>query len=145
MTITATTPATERGVRTAVPFQDTRTASTTKAPIRFEERESVFVRRYTVVRPKGPDGWSLDRAETTWGMWGFTSSHRRKLRLPRSLDDRSREITLTHTPTAIAVTGQIPRGNYDMREMKRLTDELKERLFVELEATVAKRLRIPGR
>ena len=52
---------------------------------------------------------------------------------------------LTHRPTGIFVEGKHPFGYYDRKDWTRLTEELRERLFVELEKKVARNLRIPGR
>jgi hypothetical protein len=53
--------------------------------------------------------------------------------------------TMTHIPTGIEVTGEIPTGNYTKKQMRQLRQELEQKLFLELEAKVAKHLRIPGR
>ena len=52
---------------------------------------------------------------------------------------------MTHIPTGIEVTGEIPTGNYTKKQMRQLRQELEQKLFLELEAKVAKHLRIPGR
>jgi hypothetical protein len=52
---------------------------------------------------------------------------------------------MIHTPTKIQVEKEIPAGHYSKKEMKQLTEKLKEQLYKELEQKVAKHLRIPGR
>ncbi len=89
--------------------------------------------------------WTLNPAEVTWGTSGHTSTRRKKRRLSRQLDERSLEIKMTHLPTGIAVTGTVPEGHYSKREMLAAQNAVLEKLFVTLEAQVARHLKIPGR
>ena len=54
-------------------------------------------------------------------------------------------LTLRHVPTGVTIEGQTARGRYTRKEMGRLMDELKTRLWSDLERQVARHLRIPGR
>ena len=53
-------------------------------------------------------------------------------------------LTLTHLPTKVTVTGDVPNGHYARKQLARLRDELYEQLLLELEKKVAKVLRAPG-
>lgn len=90
--------------------------------------------------------WSLDPSEVSSGISGHTATdRRRRSRASRAVDRRDLQLTLIHRPTGLEVSGQIPEGRYSRQEMTRLRDALYRELFDELEALVAKRLRIPGR
>jgi len=91
------------------------------------------------------NAWHLDPAEVGWATDGSTSTRRRKRRLSRKLDNRSLRLRLTHIPTGISVSGEIPTGNYSKNEMKAAEEELSANLFNQLESKVARHLRIPGR
>jgi hypothetical protein len=47
-------------------------------------------------------------------------------------------------PTEAEVTGEVPEGHYSRKQLLALQDALYERLFLELEAKVARGLRVPG-
>ena len=89
--------------------------------------------------------WALDRAEVKGGMRGHTRTLRSTARQSRVLDIRSRSYFLVHSPTGLRGEGEMPEGHYSRGEMTRLTEELRERLFRDLEAQVARLLQIPGR
>jgi protein subunit release factor A len=54
-------------------------------------------------------------------------------------------MTLRHVPTGVTVEGRIARGQYTRKEMGQLMDELKTRVWSDLERQLARHLRIPGR
>lgn len=89
--------------------------------------------------------WHLNRAETDESRGSFTTGFRTSAQQGRSADRRDMWMKLTHRPTGIFVEGKHPFGYYDRKDWTRLTEELRERLFVELEKKVARNLRIPGR
>lgn len=89
--------------------------------------------------------WRLDAREVTSRAMGGSASGRRQARQSRALDLRSFVLELEHIPTGIVAKGDVPRGHYSRIEMKRLQDELRARLYRQLEDLVARRLRIPGR
>jgi len=94
---------------------------------------------------KKKSGWQLDWADVSSGRTDHTSTTRKKLRYSRALDERSRKCTLTHEPTGIKAVGTIPTGHYSKKHIQKLCDELFAKLFTELEAKVARALRVPGR
>jgi hypothetical protein len=78
--------------------------------------------------------------------WSQTSAGARSVnRASRASCVTSAECFLEHLPTKVRVSGDIPKGHYSRAEMTRLKAELFARLSAELEAEVAKLLRIPGR
>jgi hypothetical protein len=54
-------------------------------------------------------------------------------------------VSLTHRPTGVVVTGEVPRGNHSRAAMQRHVAELRAKLFVELNSAVARKMRLPGR
>jgi hypothetical protein len=89
--------------------------------------------------------WVLDPAEVDTFEMSSRSGGRRRAALSRALDTSAHQIRLTHRPTGVEVSGEIPQGNYARAEMTRLRQELRARLFAALEQAVARHLRIPGR
>jgi hypothetical protein len=57
----------------------------------------------------------------------------------------SYEIHLTHRPTGVKVTGKIGPAQRTKAEWQMAREKERDRLMVELERAVAKRLRLPGR
>jgi hypothetical protein len=88
--------------------------------------------------------WHLNPQEVARSASATCSGGRRKATQSRALDNRSKKYTLLHVPTGLEVSGEIPRGNYSRKEMNRLGEQLLQNLFNELEAKVAKKLRVPG-
>jgi hypothetical protein len=88
--------------------------------------------------------WHLNPDEVARSAMASCVGGRRKAARSRALDIRSKEYTLRNIPTGIEVSGTIPSGNYSRKEMNRLGEQLLQNLFQELEAKVAKKLRIPG-
>jgi hypothetical protein len=88
--------------------------------------------------------WSLNQEEVQ--MYGGSSNigGRKNPSQSRALDTTSLEWNLIHVPTGEKVYGEVPSGNYSKKEMKKLHEQLLEKLFKELEAKVAKKLRAPG-
>ncbi len=88
--------------------------------------------------------WNLDPKDVgsheSTGSSSYRGSHGR-LQTTRHLFS----YTLKHIPTGVLVSAKVPPGNYSRKEMRRLREQLYQQLFVELEAKVAKHLRIPGR
>jgi len=91
------------------------------------------------------EAWKLDPAEVSWGFQFSTTTGRNKRRQSRELDTRAAAVTLTHVPTGIEVTGNVPEGHYSKKAMQERRHELFGDLFWELEVKVARHLRIPGR
>ena len=89
--------------------------------------------------------WVLDPAEVDTFEMSSRAGGRRRAALSRALDTSGHQIRLTHRPTGVEVSGQIPQGNYSRTEMTRLRQELLASLFAQLEQRVAHHLRIPGR
>lgn len=89
--------------------------------------------------------WALDPAEVDAFEISGRSGGRRRAAHSRALDVSGSEIRLTHRPTGIAVAGEVPEGRYSRAEMTRLKEDLRARLFAELEQRVARHLRISGR
>jgi hypothetical protein len=88
--------------------------------------------------------WTLNRGEVAGGVVG-SSSTTKKGQFSRRLKRTSSRLSLTHIPTGINVTGEVPEGHYSKKEMRQLQSELYEKLFLQLEAKVGKHLRAPGR
>ena len=90
--------------------------------------------------------WHLDPSEVRTSSLASSSGKRhRSARDSRKLDERAITMRMEHAPSGLFVEGVIPEGHYSRKEMGRLYDELSARLFRELEAKVARHLRIPGR
>jgi hypothetical protein len=65
----------------------------------------------------------LDASDIALGWTGSSSGLRRKAtRSGRATTLTSRTLTLTHTPTGVTVSGEIPVGNYSRSELKRLAE-----------------------
>ena len=90
------------------------------------------------------DRWALDPKDIGEG-WSGHSSVKVFGNFERKLKVTSRTVNLTHTPTGIKVYGEIPDGHYSRKEMRSLTEKLREKLWAELENKVARHLKIPGR
>lgn len=60
-------------------------------------------------------------------------------------DTRSTVLTLTHRPTGLRVTGEVPESRYTNAQMNARQDALHQTLMADLTALVAKKLRLPGR
>jgi hypothetical protein len=89
--------------------------------------------------------WSMARTDVRETRVAANSSGRTKAAESRALDVTDVTITLQHVPTGIEVSGSVPPGHYSRSVMKTRREELRKRLFAELEALVGKRLRIAGR
>ncbi len=79
------------------------------------------------------------------GSGSHTGNRSRMTKQSRRLSITSKEITLTHTPTGVSVSGKVAQGHYSRREMQHLVAELRARLVIELHRAVARKLRLPGR
>jgi hypothetical protein len=91
--------------------------------------------------------WKMNPKEVATAAIGSMRSGRltsRRTKQPSSMDEKSKDLTLTHLPTGITVAGSIPVGHYSKKEMRQKVDDLTAKLFSELEIKVAKHLRIPG-
>ena len=87
----------------------------------------------------------LDPSDIALGWTGSNSGLRRKAtRSGRATTLTSRTLALTHTPTGMTVSGEIPAGNYSRSELKRLAEKLEATLIAELSTAVARKLRVPG-
>jgi hypothetical protein len=89
--------------------------------------------------------WALSPAEVLYSCSGVTRRGRAKAAQSRALDVTEATITLRHEPTGIEVRASIPPGHYARTRMRQMKDDLRRRLFTELEQRVARHLRIPGR
>jgi hypothetical protein len=89
--------------------------------------------------------WVLDPADVDTFETSSRASGRRRAALSRALDASAHLVRLTHRPTGVEVSGEIPQGNYSRTEMTQLRQELHARLLAELEQRVARHLRVPGR
>ena len=87
--------------------------------------------------------WKLDKGGVT-ADWS-TSSSGKSGQFSRRLKVTSARLTLTHASTGLSVKGEIPDGQYSKKEMRKLQEELYDRLFRTLEENVGKHLRVPGR
>jgi hypothetical protein len=89
--------------------------------------------------------FKLDPCEIGRSRFGSNSGLRRKAtRSGRANTLTSATVTLTHMPTGVSVSRDIPTGNRFRGELKRLQNQLEAELLVLLTAAVAKKLRIPG-
>jgi hypothetical protein len=89
--------------------------------------------------------WRLDPDEVERRSSSARSGGRAKLRQSRALDVSGVQMRLRHGPTGLEVEGVIAPGHYSRAELRTRRDALEERLFGQLEAAVARHLRIPGR
>lgn len=87
--------------------------------------------------------WTIEIAEVQAATTGHASGSYKKHKM-RADQVRSVEVTLTHVPTKIVVKGTVPEGNYTRTAMAKLKKAITLALLAELEAEVAKALRIPG-
>jgi hypothetical protein len=71
-----------------------------------------------------------------------SGTRHRSARDSRKLDKRTIIIRLEHVPSEQSVEGTIPEGHYSRGELRTLKDQLTSRLFRELEAKVARHLRL---
>lgn len=94
--------------------------------------------------PIGKTRWSLDPSDVTSGEMSTASGGRRKLRQSRKLDVRGSTVWMEHRPTGVRVEGSIEEGHYSRDEMRKLKEQLRHRLLLELEQEVARHLRVPG-
>ncbi len=87
--------------------------------------------------------WSLDQqgVSVDW----MTASTTKSGQFSRKMKLTSARLRLTHVSTGINVTGEVPKGHYSKKEMRRLQDELYEKMFAKLETLVRQRLRVPGK
>lgn len=92
--------------------------------------------------------WSLDRRQVTETRSAGVRTHKGSV-ANRSRADRGSVgpgwVRLVHRETGIEVSEEIPVGRYTRDELRRLQDDAIEHLYSELEAQVARALRIPGR
>ena len=87
----------------------------------------------------------LDPTDIALGWTGSNSGLRRKAtRSGRATTLTSRTLTLTHTPTGVTVSGEIPVGHYSRSDLKRVAEKLEGALIAELSTAVARKLRVPG-
>ena len=89
--------------------------------------------------------WSLDPSEVFESSTGGSIGSRGRAGLTREGSLTRATISLRHGATGVEVAGEVPEGRYTRGRMRELREELRRRLFVELEGLVARRLRIPGR
>lgn len=87
--------------------------------------------------------WHLDITEVAEDFFGASSG--KSGQFSRVLKTTSGTLSLTHTPTGITVTGEIPAGHYSKKTMQEKRKALKTALLAKLEDKVAKHLRISGR
>ena len=91
-------------------------------------------------------GLVIDRKDIAYSGSGPSVGSRSNMtKQSRVLAVTSKEITLTHTPSGVAVSGKVAPGHYSRREMQRLVAELHAQLLIELHHAVARKLRLPGR
>ena len=76
---------------------------------------------------------------------GASHSGRSKARFSRALGTSDCYFTFAHTPTGVKVSGRVISGQYSRKELTRLNQKLRERLYEELECEVAKFLKVAGR
>lgn len=92
--------------------------------------------------------WTLEPSEVSISWSSSLRSTRRRTGMARSSraeDTRSAVVRLVHRPTGLEIDGEIPSGHYSRNDMQQQKEALVTRLCPELEAQVAKHLRIPGR
>jgi hypothetical protein len=71
-----------------------------------------------------------------------TASGRRRLRRhSRANDLRSTTLTLTHRPTGLVLTGEVPEGHYSRKQMRDLVAKLEQDLLLKLAELVTKKSR----
>jgi hypothetical protein len=90
--------------------------------------------------------FAIDKKDIAYSGGGFSAGNRPKVtKQSRALSITSKEVTLTHKPTGVSVSGKITPGHYSRREMQRLVAHLHAQLLIELQHAVARKLRLPGR
>lgn len=90
--------------------------------------------------------WVLKAKEVCKTINSSNSGGRKKLtKSGRNQELREVEIILTHITTDLRVSGNIKKGNYSRKELMLLSNELEEKLFIELENKVAKYYKISGK
>ena len=68
--------------------------------------------------------------------WGWSGSSSGGSSFARKTKITSRRLWMVHNPTGIRVDGEVPSGHYSKKEMKQLTEDLKDNLLVKLEQKV---------
>jgi hypothetical protein len=91
-------------------------------------------------------GFKLDPRDVTWGIVGSSSGRTRPTRRSRAeTGSSSSRITLTHVATGVTVEGEVPSGRYTRGQMRTAKEQLHARLFSEIEAKVARHMRLPSK
>src|SRR5687767_3075393 len=67
---------------------------------------------------------------------------RSKARISRAASPSWLNLTLTHLPTGVQVTGRIPEGHYTRQSLAHLRDELQSSLLQELEPKAIRALKV---
>lgn len=89
---------------------------------------------------------SLDPRDVTWAWSGSRTGRRRRVsRASAAIDTSSWRLTLKHLPTQVEVQGEVPPGHYTNRQMQHEKERLWSALQEQLQAAVARHLRLPGR
>ena len=89
--------------------------------------------------------WTLNKSEVNLLKMVFSDGKRKKAtKVSRNYVESKTTLFLEHLPTAEKVEGTIPIGHYTRDEMKLITYKLYQKLFLELEKKVAKKLKIAG-
>ncbi len=89
--------------------------------------------------------WQLPQNEVKWHGGGSTTTNRKKRSIAsRAVDNRSWHFTITHIPSGIEVSGEVPKGNYSQKQMQQEKQKLFTQLWAQLELKVARHLRLPG-
>ena len=99
-----------------------------------------------MAKPSGAD-WHLDPSEVHESRDWYRHSTRsgKVARTSRAQGTQYGHMTLRHVATGIEVEGTVEAGQYTRKEMLRHMDELRSRLWAQLEQRVARHLRLPGR
>jgi hypothetical protein len=89
--------------------------------------------------------WKMDPEDVNYSPTSAGSSTLTKKRnFERKLKLSHRMMQLTHLPTGVFVSEEIPKGHYSKKEMRKAEDVLYQKLYPLLENKVARHLRLPG-
>lgn len=90
--------------------------------------------------------FSLKPSDINWAWHSSRIGARKKLgRASAAVDTSSWRLILTHTPTGVEISGEIPMGHYSNKQMQAKKQQLWNTLHEELKQQVAKHLKLPGR
>jgi hypothetical protein len=89
--------------------------------------------------------WKMNSKDVSYSpTMAGSSTATKKRNFERKLKLSQRIMQITHLPTGVSISEEIPKGHYSKKEMRKAEDVLYQKLYPLLEKKVAKHLRLPG-